>query len=111
MQIGDLEVQLVSDGHVWVDPGGPFGLVPRVLYQRVIPPNPDNLVPEMLNCLLLRSGGRTLVVDTGLGSKLDERSLAQWRLEGPGGGVLGGLARLGGGPEEGDGGGCTPPHP
>ena len=70
MQIGDLEVHLVSDGHVWVDPGGPFGLVPRVLYQRVIPPNPDNLVPEMLNCLLLRSEGRTLVVDTGLGPKL-----------------------------------------
>ena len=100
MQIGDLEVHLVSDGHVWVDPGGPFGLVPRVLYQRVIAPNADNLVPEMLNCLLLRSDGRTLLVDTGLGPKLDERSAAQWHLERPGGGLLEGLARLGVGPEQ-----------
>jgi len=29
MYLGSLEVHLVSDGVVWVDPGGLFGLVPR----------------------------------------------------------------------------------
>jgi glyoxylase-like metal-dependent hydrolase (beta-lactamase superfamily II) len=100
MHIGDLEIHLVSDGQVWVDPGGPFGLVPRALYERVLPPSPDNLVPEMLTCLLLRSGGRTLLVDTGLGTRLDERSADQWHLERPEGGLVDGLARHGVSPEQ-----------
>jgi glyoxylase-like metal-dependent hydrolase (beta-lactamase superfamily II) len=100
MHIGDLEIHLVSDGYVWVDPGGPFGLVPRALYQRVIPPNHDNLVPEMLTCLLVRSEGRTIVVDTGLGPRLDEKAAAQWRIERPRGDLVAGLARLGVSPEQ-----------
>jgi glyoxylase-like metal-dependent hydrolase (beta-lactamase superfamily II) len=100
MHIGDLEIHLVSDGHVWVDPGGPFGLVPRALYQTVIPPNADNLVPELLTCLLVRSEGRTILVDTGLGPKLDEKAQARWGVERPQGGLADGLARLGVGPDE-----------
>ncbi len=94
-RLGDLEVHLVNDGLVRVDGGGAFGLVPRVLWSRVVPPDEDNLVPMTLHCLVLRAGGQTIVVDTGLGDKLSPKLRAIWHLERPAGGLLDGLARLG----------------
>jgi glyoxylase-like metal-dependent hydrolase (beta-lactamase superfamily II) len=99
MQIGDIEIYLVSDGTVWVDPGGPFGLVPRLLYEGIVQPDDRNLVPETLTCLLVISEGKRILVDTGLGSKLDEKTAGRWGLERPGGGLVDGLARIGIDPE------------
>jgi glyoxylase-like metal-dependent hydrolase (beta-lactamase superfamily II) len=94
-QIGDLEFAVVSDGRVWVDAGGPFGLVPRALYEAVLEPNEENLVPMDLNCLLVRSEGKTILVDTGLGNKLTAEEQARWSLGRPDGGLLEHLAAEG----------------
>lgn len=87
-RIGDLEFAVVSDGRVWVDAGGPFGLVPRTLYEATLSPTSKNTVPMDLNCLLVRSAGKTILIDTGLGEKLDREARARWGLERPGGGLL-----------------------
>lgn len=94
-RIGEIEITPVSAGLVQVDGGGPFGLVPRVLWGRILPPDDLNRVPMTLTCLLVRAGGRTIIVDTGLGDKLDERSIEQWGLTHPRGTLLEGLARCG----------------
>ncbi len=68
--VGDLPITVVSDGTVWADAGAVFGLVPRVLWSRVSPaPNARNQIPLGLNCLLLRSGGKTVLIETGQGDK------------------------------------------
>jgi glyoxylase-like metal-dependent hydrolase (beta-lactamase superfamily II) len=95
MRLGDLEVHLVGDGVVHVDAGGVFGLVPQALYARYHAPAPDNTVPMSLNCLLVRSRGLTILIDTGLGSKLDADEVENWRLARPEGGLLEGLETLG----------------
>jgi glyoxylase-like metal-dependent hydrolase (beta-lactamase superfamily II) len=95
MKIGDLELHLVSDGLVHVDPGGPFGLVPRPLYAPIVPLSDDNTMTMFLTCLLVRSRGKTILVDTGLGNKLTPGALRSWALERPTGGLIDGLARLG----------------
>jgi glyoxylase-like metal-dependent hydrolase (beta-lactamase superfamily II) len=95
MKIGDLEFHLVNDGRVEVDAGGPFGLVPRGLYQRYFDPSEENLVPMVLNCLLVRSRGKTILIDTGLGDKLSEDEVATWRRTRPEGGLIAELSRLG----------------
>jgi glyoxylase-like metal-dependent hydrolase (beta-lactamase superfamily II) len=100
MKIGDLELHLVSDGMVHVDAGGPFGLVPRPLYQRAFPPGRDNTIPMSLTCLLVRSRGRTILIDTGLGEKLSDEARRRWRLERPEGGLVAQLQRLGIVPED-----------
>ncbi|HSR46441.1 MAG TPA: MBL fold metallo-hydrolase [Anaerolineales bacterium] len=100
MQIHDLEIHLVSDGVVHVDPGGPFGLVPRGLYQKIFPPGEDNLVPMSLTCLLVRSRGKTILVDTGLGERLTPEEVHRWQLDRPGGGLIAGLAALGVAPDD-----------
>lgn len=73
VQIGNVELFPVSDGSAWVDGGSMYGLVPRVLWERVTPPDALNRVPMALTCLVIRSAGKTILVDTGYGSKLSEK--------------------------------------
>ncbi len=85
LRVGDIKLHLVSDGVTWMDGGGAFGLVPRALWMGVIESDEHNRVPMILNCLLILAGGRTILVDTGLGDKLtpkDERILSIERPEG-----------------------------
>ncbi|MER3545855.1 MAG: MBL fold metallo-hydrolase [Chloroflexota bacterium] len=93
--MSDFEFHLVSDGVFWGDAGGAFGLVPKVLWEKVIQPDALNRVPFALNCLLVRSQGKTILVDTGMGDRLTAEERAQWNLERPEGGLLQALARLG----------------
>jgi glyoxylase-like metal-dependent hydrolase (beta-lactamase superfamily II) len=100
MRFDDLELHVVSDGQYWADAGGPFGLVPRALYESVVRPNQDNKTLMKLNCLLVRSEGMPIVIDTGLGEKLSLKAQALWGLERPDGGLLDALSRLGVKPED-----------
>lgn len=100
MKFGDLEIHRVSDGIVHVDAGGPFGLVPRPLYATGYPTDDLNTIPMALTCLLVRTAGKTVLIDTGMGDKLDAEAQARWRLERPDGGLLDSLARLGVAPSD-----------
>jgi glyoxylase-like metal-dependent hydrolase (beta-lactamase superfamily II) len=98
--IGDIEIHLISDGIVRVDSGGAFGLVPHVLWSKYLAPDEQHRVPMVLTCLLARAAGQTLVVETGLGSKLTPKMIDIWGLTRPTGTLIDGLARLGIGPDE-----------
>jgi glyoxylase-like metal-dependent hydrolase (beta-lactamase superfamily II) len=100
MHFGDLEIDLVSDGMIWLDAGGPFGLIPRRLYQQFFPLRPDNTVPMVLTCMLARSRGKTILVDTGLGSKLSPEDNKRWGLERSNGDLLKALAKLSVSPQD-----------
>lgn len=100
MRIGSLEIHLVSDGIVWVDAGGPFGLVPRPLYRELFPPDGDNRVPMSLHVVVVRSEGKTILIDTGLGPKLTPDEERRWGLVREAGGLEAGLAGLGLAPED-----------
>ncbi len=96
----EAEVILLNDGTVWQDPGGPFGLVPRALWQREMPREAQQATPMTLHALLVRSQGKTILVETGLGTKLDEAALATWGLKRPEGTLLDQLARKGVAPSD-----------
>jgi glyoxylase-like metal-dependent hydrolase (beta-lactamase superfamily II) len=93
MKFGDLRVDIITDGIVQVDAGGPFGLVPRALYQDYLEPDQANLIPMRLDCLLVRSSGKTILIDTGLGERLNDRARQYWGLTRPEGGLIDNLAR------------------
>ncbi len=68
--VGALSIAIVSDGTMWRDGGAVFGAVPKVLWSRVCPEiNDRNEVPLGLNCLLVESEGKTVLIDTGYGNK------------------------------------------
>ncbi|TMF97994.1 MAG: MBL fold metallo-hydrolase [Chloroflexi bacterium] len=69
-RLGDLELLVVSDGIIRQDAGATFGLVPKVMWERYTPDLDDkNRIPVGLNSLLIRSEGKTILVDTGVGAK------------------------------------------
>mgnify|MGYP001772881880 CR=1 FL=1 len=73
MRIGNVEVYIVSDGTFRMDGGAVFGLVPKVLWEKIITPDELNRVPMSLNCLLIISEGKRILVDTGMGDKLSPK--------------------------------------
>lgn len=81
MFLGDVELTIVSDGRWWQDAGAHFGVVPRVLWEPIIGLDDRHRVPMALNCLLIRSAGKTILVDTGLGSKLSDKERDKFGLE------------------------------
>jgi glyoxylase-like metal-dependent hydrolase (beta-lactamase superfamily II) len=100
MKMSGLEVYLVTDGITHVDAGGPFGLVPRALYEKYFPPDAKNRVPMVLISMVLRSQGKTIVIDTGYGQKLTPREIKFKGLERPGGGLVAELSKIGFSPED-----------
>jgi glyoxylase-like metal-dependent hydrolase (beta-lactamase superfamily II) len=100
LQIGDIRIHVINDGDTWVDPGGAFGLVPRVLWSRYFEPNENHLVPMVEMCLLVQTGDYNIVVDTGLGTKLSEKQQRIWHLSRPRGDLLAALERMGVTPED-----------
>jgi glyoxylase-like metal-dependent hydrolase (beta-lactamase superfamily II) len=95
LHLQDIEYDLLNDGMAWVDGGGAFGLVPRVIWEKLLPPDDQNRIPFNLYCMLIRSEGQTILVDTGYGQKLAEKARRIVALERPDGDVLAALARVG----------------
>jgi len=97
MQIGDIRLHLVSDGIYWEDGGRLFGLVPRVLWERIAPPDKQNRLCLNSRCLLIDTGKQRILVDTGYGDKLPADQTRRIGLEGRRR-LLGDLEKLGIGP-------------
>lgn len=95
-----MEWHIIPTGRVWVDRGGPFGLVPQSLWDELEPPNERQRTPMDLNSLLVFSEGKTILVDSGLGHKLPPKGVRNWGLEWPEGTLVENLAAHGVAPED-----------
>ncbi len=97
-QLGGLEFAVLSDGTFKYDAGAVFGIVPRVMWERVVPPlDAMYRLTLGLNCLLIRSEGHVVLVETGVGGKPHDRDSASPAEEGT---LLTALAAVGVAPEE-----------
>ena len=70
MQLGNLTLHFVNDGYIWLDGGGCFGLVPKVLWEKIVEPDELNRIPVALNCLLIESEGKRILVDISVFSAI-----------------------------------------
>ena len=85
MQLGDLRIELIPTGLFRLDGGAMFGVVPKILWERVARPDEKNRIELALNCLLLRDGRRTVVVETGMGEKWGPKEREIYALRSSGG--------------------------
>jgi len=74
VSVGDFEITVLSDGTYELDGGAFFGVVPKVLWEKRIQADARNMLRVGTNCLLIRGGKKTVLVETGIGSKLNEKS-------------------------------------
>jgi glyoxylase-like metal-dependent hydrolase (beta-lactamase superfamily II) len=75
-RLGDLHLNVLTDGVYFQDAGAVFGVVPRILWERLgIELNTRHQMALGLNSLLVESRGKTVLIETGVGEK--DRPLGQ----------------------------------
>jgi glyoxylase-like metal-dependent hydrolase (beta-lactamase superfamily II) len=77
MLLGEFELITVSDGTFRLDGGAMFGVVPKSIWDKINPADPRNRILLSLNCLLVcarRTAGKNILIDTGIGSRFEEKS-------------------------------------
>jgi glyoxylase-like metal-dependent hydrolase (beta-lactamase superfamily II) len=69
-RVGDLDLLVLSDGSYYLDAGAVFGVVPRERWLPYAGPiDSHHRLSLGLNCLLVRSEGKNVLIETGVGDK------------------------------------------
>ena len=66
-------VKVISDGIVKLDGGSVFGQVPKTDWETSVSTDRKNRMTLGLNCLVLQVQGKNVLIDTGVGSKDNDR--------------------------------------
>ena len=72
-QFGDFELSIFSDGTYFLDGGAMFGVIPKPLWEKKMPPDEQNRIVLGLNTLLIRTDKHNVIVETGIGPKLSPK--------------------------------------
>ncbi|MCL4640604.1 MULTISPECIES: MBL fold metallo-hydrolase [Olivibacter] len=65
-----------------LDGGAMFGVVPKSIWQRTNPPDENNLCTWAARLLLIETGDRLILIDTGLGDKQDAKFFGHYQPHG-----------------------------
>jgi len=71
--LGDFELTVVSDGTYFLDGGAFFGVVPKKLWSKKVTADEQNRVVTGLNSLLVRTGEKNILIETGIGNKIPDK--------------------------------------
>lgn len=71
--LGDMELNILTDGTYLLDGGAMFGVVPKPLWEKRAPANERNQILLGTNTVVVRTGKHTVVIETGIGNKLAEK--------------------------------------
>jgi glyoxylase-like metal-dependent hydrolase (beta-lactamase superfamily II) len=83
MKLGKFEINVLHDGYFRLDGGAMFGVVPKVIWDRLEPSDDRNRILLSINPLLVRTGEHTVVIDTGAGTKHGSKDLEIYAIEQP----------------------------
>jgi glyoxylase-like metal-dependent hydrolase (beta-lactamase superfamily II) len=81
MHLGDMEVRYLDGGNFWLDGGAMFGVVPKVFWDKKSPADEKNRIRLRANSLLVRAHGKTIVIETGNGTKWDAKQRAIYNVQ------------------------------
>lgn len=73
MKFGDFEIRAFVEQKFRLDGGSMFGVIPKTMWQRLIPADENNLIPMVTNIFVLRAHGKVMIFDAGLGDTLTDR--------------------------------------
>jgi glyoxylase-like metal-dependent hydrolase (beta-lactamase superfamily II) len=83
VKLGELEFHIISAGHVLLDGGAMFGVIPRPMWEKKMHPDARNRITLSMNCLLIHAGGKRILVETGAGDKMNAKLRDIYALDGP----------------------------
>ena len=79
--LGGFELITLSDGFFGLDGGAMFGVVPRTLWEKRLPPDDSNRIPLGMRPLIVRNGKHTVIIDAGCGDKMDPKLAQIYKLD------------------------------
>lgn len=68
-----MKLHIIETGKFKLDGGAMFGVVPKRMWNKMHPADEDNLCTWQMRCLLIEDGNRKILIDTGIGSKQNEK--------------------------------------
>jgi glyoxylase-like metal-dependent hydrolase (beta-lactamase superfamily II) len=71
--LGQFTVYGLRDGYFYLDGGAMFGVVPKVLWEKIYTPDKLNRIQMGLNSLLIETRKALVLVETGIGPELDPK--------------------------------------
>ena len=78
MQFGDYRVEVIPDTEFRLDGGAMFGVVPRVVWERVSPPDEKNRIRMNMNCVFIDTGKEKILIETGIGEKWSPKQIEMY---------------------------------
>ncbi|MBC8406187.1 MAG: MBL fold metallo-hydrolase [Planctomycetes bacterium] len=81
IQIGRFKITALRDRDFALDGGAMFGVVPRVLWQKMTPVNEDHTIPLATTPFLVEVGEHKIVIEPGLGRRWNEKQQLMFRMD------------------------------
>lgn len=80
LNLGKFELVWLNGGRFELDGGAMFGVVPRVLWKKKYPCDEENFIPLVAWPILVRTPEANILIETGIGNKLDEKQKNIFRI-------------------------------
>lgn len=77
-----MKLYSIPTGNFKLDGGAMFGVVPKVIWNKLVPADDNNLCTWSMRCLLIEDGNRLVLVDNGFGNKQDAKFRGHYYLHG-----------------------------
>lgn len=77
-----MKLHTINTGLFKLDGGAMFGVVPKSMWQKLNPPDENNMCSWAMRCLLIEDGKRLILIDNGMGNKQDEKFMGHYYLHG-----------------------------
>ena len=77
-----MKIHIVHSGNFKLDGGAMFGVVPKVLWNKWVPADENNLCNWAMRCLLVETKDRKILIDAGIGDKQSEKFFSHYYLNG-----------------------------
>lgn len=77
-----MKLHVIDTGFFKLDGGAMFGVVPKSLWSKTNPADPNNMCTWAMRCLLIEDGERLILIDNGIGNKQDEKFFSHYYLHG-----------------------------
>ncbi len=77
-----MKLYSIEAGDFKLDGGAMFGVVPKILWEKIYPANENNQCSWAMRCLLVETANHKILIDTGAGNKQNEKFFRNFGLFG-----------------------------
>lgn len=81
MQFGKFNLSIIRECNFRLDGGAMFGVVPKSLWSQTSPADDLNRIQLSCNLLLIDTGEKKVLVETGMGTRWDKRETERYEVE------------------------------